>query len=164
MFIPLKEKNMTNFHHVGISARTDFSHFCSQNGTLVSRHQHFVQCCCWNTTKTGFPSAHQPQLALEGGGEGSAWHLLFTFQATVESSHGPSREACVHLFHPCVQMPAQRIQQLRVPLSKCPHTRTRKPACRCNYLPDKVPDLRPSDSAERGPRRAVPAPYMVMNC
>lgn len=100
----------------------------------------------------------------KGGGEGSAWHLLFTFQAAVESSHGPSREACVHLIHPCVQMPAQRILQLRVPLTECPHTRTRKPACRRNYLPDKVPDLRPSDSAERGPRRAVPAPYMVMNC
>lgn len=89
----------------------------------------------------------------KGGGEGSAWHLLFTFQATVESSHGPSWEMCAHLIHPGVW-----ILQLRILLTKCPYTHTRKPACRCNYQPDKVPDLRPTDSAELGPRRAVPVP------
>lgn len=61
----------------------------------------------------------------KGGGKGSAWHLLFTFQATVESSHGPSREACVHLIHPCVWMPAQRFCSF-VSCSPNAHTRTQE--------------------------------------
>lgn len=61
----------------------------------------------------------------KGGREGSAWHLLFTFQATVEPSHGPSRETCVHLIHPGVWMAAQRSCSF-VSCSPNAHTRTQE--------------------------------------
>lgn len=123
MLIPLKENNVTNLPQLGITARIDGFALLYSERYFSLRHKRFVLCCCWNTTKTEFQSTHQTQLTWEGGGEGTAWHLLFTFQATVESSHGPSREGCVHLIHPRAWMPAQRFCSF-VSCSPNAHTRT----------------------------------------
>lgn len=74
-------------------------HFCSQAGTSDPRHNYFVQCFSCNTTKN-FQAPTRLSSLWKGGGEGSARHLLFTFQAAVEPSHGASREACVHWVEP----------------------------------------------------------------
>lgn len=55
-------------------------------------------------------------------------------------------DASTGILPPCIALPT------------CPHACMRAAACRGNYWPDKAPDLRHSDSAELGPRRAVPSP------
>lgn len=78
--------------------------------------------------RQNFKVPTSPSSLWKGGREGSAWHLLFTFQAPVETSHGASREACVHLIHACVWMPAQGLCHRAAPARPLAHTTT--PACR----------------------------------
>lgn len=98
---------MTNFHQTNILARTDFLHFVlrlvlqSQSITTLFNAAAAIQ------QRQNFKVPTRLSSLWKGGGEGSAWHLLFTFQAPVEPSHGASQEACVHLIHPWVWMPAQ---------------------------------------------------------
>lgn len=114
---------MTKFHQFGLSARIDFLYFCTQNGTLVSRHENLLSAAAETQQRQNF--LVPTRLLSLWKGEGSAWHLLFTFQATVESSHGPSREARVHLIHPCVGMPAKRFCSF-ISCSPNAHTRTQE--------------------------------------
>jgi len=73
------------------------------------------------------------QLTLERWRGGVSMALTFYFSGNRRIQPW-SFQGGVCAFNPCLCVDAStKILQLRILLTKCPHTHTRKPACRCNY-------------------------------